>query len=236
MTTPIVPYPVQLFADDDNAEDVCCKKFVELPKYFDPNLLFFGAGDGPLKLCQKLLETVVNSSSYLAVRPSISVLSLIPSVVEELPCTMRGQQLVAFGKKYNWKLDDVEGAFFVTNYDSLRLDGIKKKKEFSVEDFLQCRKIPRAQLHGVIFQQKEPLWLSGIRSAEMFNFKKRLADVLNVSSNKIFWVQTDKDLTQLLSVTMRNVYRWREDRQSEVRPLKIAFKISFSIGKKFGEM
>ena len=136
--------------------------------------------------------------------------------MEELPATMKGLQLVAFGKKYNWKEDELEGVFYVTNYNSLRLNGLKKQKEIAVEDFLEHRNIPRSKLNGVIFQEKEPLWLSPIRSAEVFNFKKRLADVLRVKSDNIFWVENQQGIGHLLSTSMSRIYRWREDKESEV--------------------
>lgn len=202
--------------EDGCVDSIFTRRFVTIPKYFDPNLVFFGSGDAPLQLCQRLMDTVVNSPSLLTVRPSISLLSMIPEIVEELPATMKGLQVVAFGKKYNWKQDQVEGVFYVTDYDSIRLDGLKKHKDIAVEEFLESRNIPRGRLFGVIFQQKEPLWLSPIRSAEVFNFKKRLADVLNVKSGNIFWVQNQEDIANLLSVTMSQIYRWREDKESEV--------------------
>lgn len=203
--------------DGSNAEDLfLCKRYVDLPKYFDPNLLFFGSGDGPLKLCQRLMDTAVNSPNLLTVRPSISLLSMIPSVMDELPATMKGLQIVAFGKKYNWKQDDIEGVFYVTDYDSLRLEGLKKKKDIAVEDFLECRNLPRDRLYGVIFQEREPSWLSRIRSAEVFNFKKRLADVLHVKTENVFWIQAQQGIGNLLSVTMSKIYRCREDKESEV--------------------
>lgn len=202
--------------EDGCVDSIFTRRFVTIPKYFDPNLVFFGSGDAPLQLCQRLMDTVVNSPSLLTVRPSISLLSMIPEIVEELPATMKGLQVVAFGKKYNWKQDDVEGVFYVTDYDSIRLDGLKKHKDIAVEEFLESRNIPRGRLFGVIFQQKEPLWLSPIRSAEVFNFKKRLADVLNVKSGNIFWVHNQEDIANLLSVTMSQIYRWREDKESEV--------------------
>lgn len=201
--------------EDGCLDSIVTRRFVTIPKYFDPNLVFFGSGDAPLQLCQRLMDTVVNSPSLLTVRPSISLLSMIPEIVEELPATMKGLQVVAFGKKYNWKQDQVEGVFYVTDYDSIRLDGLKKHKDIAVEKFLESRNIPRGRLFGVIFQQKEPLWLSPIRSAEVFNFKKRLADVLNVKSGNIFWVQNQQDIANLLSVTMSQIYRWREDKESE---------------------
>ncbi|KAL9980322.1 hypothetical protein ACROYT_G008893 [Oculina patagonica] len=202
--------------DGSGVDDLfLCRRYVDVPKYFDPNLLFFGAGEAPLKLCQRLLDAVVNSPNLLTVRPSISLLSMIPSVMEELPSTMKGLQVVAFGKKYNWKQDHIEGVFFVTDYESLRLEGLKKKKDIAVEDFLECRNIPRDRLYGVIFQEKEPLWLSRIRSAEIFNFKKRLADVLHVKTENVFWIQAQQEIGKLLSVTMSNIYRWREDKESE---------------------
>lgn len=201
--------------EDGCLDSIVTRRFVTIPKYFDPNLVFFGSGDAPLQLCQRLMDTVVNSPSLLTVRPSISLLSMIPEIVEELPATMKGLQVVAFGKKYNWKQDQVEGVFYVTDYDSIRLDGLKKHKDIAVEEFLESRNIPRGRLFGVIFQQKEPLWLSPIRSAEVFNFKKRLADVLNVKSGNIFWVQNQQDIANLLSVTMSQIYRWREDKESE---------------------
>lgn len=201
--------------EDGCVDSIFTRRFVTIPKYFDPNLVFFGSGDAPLQLCQRLMDTVVNSPSLLTVRPSISLLSMIPEIVEELPATMKGLQVVAFGKKYNWKQDQVEGVFYVTDYDSIRLDGLKKHKDIAVEEFLESRNIPRGRLFGVIFQQKEPLWLSPIRSAEVFNFKKRLADVLNVKSGNIFWVQNQQDIANLLSVTMSQIYRWREDKESE---------------------
>ena len=169
-----------------------------------------------MKLCQQLMETVVNSPNLLTVRPSISLLSMIPSVMDELPSTMKGLQIVAFGKKYNWKDDDIEGVFYVTDYLSLQLDGLKKKNDIAVEDFLECRKIPRDRLYGVIFQEKEPLWASWIRSAEVFNFRKRLADVLHVKSDDVFWIRRQQDIPNFLSVTMGKIYRWREDKESEV--------------------
>lgn len=201
--------------EDGCLDSIVTRRFVTIPKYFDPNLVFFGSGDAPLQLCQRLMDTVVNSPSLLTVRPSMSLLSMIPEIVEELPATMKGLQVVAFGKKYNWKQDQVEGVFYVTDYDSIRLDGLKKHKDIAVEEFLESRNIPRGRLFGVIFQQKEPLWLSPIRSAEVFNFKKRLADVLNVKSGNIFWVQNQQDIANLLSVTMSQIYRWREDKESE---------------------
>lgn len=169
-----------------------------------------------MKLCQQLMDTVVNSPSLLAVRPSISLLSMIPSVMEELPSTMKGLQIVAFGKKYNWKEDDIEGVVYVTDYQSLRLDGWKKKKDIAVEDFLESWKIPRDRMYGVIFQEKEPLCSSWIRSAEVFNFRKRLADVLHVKTDNVFWIQTQQEIPNFLSVTMGKIYRWREDKESEV--------------------
>lgn len=202
--------------DGGIAEDLfLCRRYVDVPKYFDPNLLFFGSGDGPLKLCQRLMDTVVNSPNLLTVRPSISLLSMIPSVVDELPSTMKGLQIIAFGKKYNWTRDDIEGVFYVTDYDSVRIDGLKKKKDIAVEDFLEWRNIPRDRLYGVIFQEREPLWLSRIRSAEIFNFKKRLADVLNVKTENVFWVQTQQEVAHLLSGSMSKIYRRREDKESE---------------------
>lgn len=218
MSSPILPLGASLFADGGTSVDdlFLCRRYVDVPKYFDPNLLFFGSGDSPLKLCQQLMDTVVNSPSLLAVRPSISLLSMIPSVVEELPSTMKGLQIVAFGKKYNWKEDDIEGVFYVTDYQSLRLDGWKKKKDIAVEDFLESRKIPRDRLYGVIFQEKEPLWATWLRSAEVFNFRKRLADVLHVKTDNVFWIQTKQEIPNFLSVTMGKIYRWREDKESEV--------------------
>lgn len=203
--------------DGGIAEDLfLCRRYVDVPKYFDPNLLFFGSGDGPLKLCQRLMDTVVNSPNLLTVRPSISLLSMIPSVVDELPSTMKGLQIIAFGKKYNWTRDDIEGVFYVTDYDSVRIDGLKKKNDTAVEDFLEWRNIPRDRLYGVIFQEREPLWLSRIRSAEIFNFKKRLADVLHVKTENVFWAQTQHEVAHLLSGSMGKIYRWREDKESEV--------------------
>lgn len=217
MSSPIVPLGAGLFLDGGGVDDLfLCRRYVDLPKYFDPNLLFFGSGEGPLKLCQRLMDTVVNAPNLLTVRPSISLLSMIPSVMEELPSTMKGLQIVAFGKKYSWKQDDIEGVFYVTDYESLRLEGLKKKKDIAVEDFLEFRKIPRDRLYGVIFQETEPLWLSRIRSAEVYNFKKRLADVLHVKAENVFWVQTHQDTGKLLSVSMSKIYRWREDKESEV--------------------
>lgn len=215
LTTMAAPFGGGFFLEDGCLDSIVTRRFVTIPKYFDPNLVFFGSGDAPLQLCQRLMDTVVNSPSLLTVRPSISLLSMIPEIVEELPATMKGLQVVAFGKKYNWKQDQVEGVFYVTDYDSIRLDGLKKHKDIAVEEFLESRNIPRGRLFGVIFQQKEPLWLSPIRSAEVFNFKKRLADVLNVKSGNIFWVQNQQDIANLLSVTMSQIYRWREDKESE---------------------
>lgn len=169
-----------------------------------------------MKLCQQLMETVVNSPNLLTVRPSISLLSMIPSVMDELPSTMKGLQIVAFGKKYNWRDDDIEGVFYVTDYLSLQLDGLKKKNDIAVEDFLECWKIPRDRLYGVIFQEKEPLWESWIRSAQVFNFRKRLADVLHVKADNVFWIRRQQDIPNFLSVTMGKIYREREDKESEV--------------------
>ena len=209
------PFGAGLFMDD-SVDSFYYRRYVTIPKYFDPNLVFIGFGDEPLKLCQRLMDTVVNSPHFLTVRPSISILSMIPSVMEELPATMKGLELVAFGKKYNWKEDELEGVFYVTNYNSLRLNGLKKQKEIAVDDFLEHRNIPRSKLNGVIFQEKEPLWLSPIRSAEVFNFKKRLADVLRVKSDNIFWVENQQGIGHLLSTSMSRIYRWREDKESEV--------------------
>ena len=215
MNAMATPFGAGLFMDD-SMDSFHYRRYVTIPKYFDPNLVFIGFGDEPLKLCQRLMGTVVNSPHLLTVRPSISILSMIPSVMEELPATMKGLQLVAFGKKYNWKEDELEGVFYVTNYNSLRLNGLKKQKEIAVEDFLEHRNIPRSKLNGVIFQEKEPLWLSPIRSAEVFNFKKRLADVLRVKSDNIFWVENQQGIGHLLSTSMSRIYRWREDKESEV--------------------
>lgn len=214
MATSIPPFMSGMFTDD-GVDGFFYRRYVTVPKYFDPNLVFIGSGDEPLKLCQRLMDAVVNSPNLLTVRPSIRLLSMIPSVMEELPATMKGLQLVAFGKKYNWKEDELEGVFYVTNYDSIRLNGIKKQKEIAVEDFLECRSIPRNKLYGVIFQEREPLWLSPIRSAEVYNFKKRLADVLNVKSDNVFWVQNQQGIGHLISSTMSRIYRWREDKESE---------------------
>ncbi|KAJ7326570.1 hypothetical protein OS493_027524 [Desmophyllum pertusum] len=104
---------------------------------------------------------------------------------------------------------------YVTDYDSLRLEGLKKKKDIAVEDFLECRNLPRDRLYGVIFQEREPSWLSRIRSAEVFNFKKRLADVLHVKTENVFWIQAQQGIGNLLSVTMSKIYRCREDKESE---------------------
>lgn len=219
MAAPIMPFRGVLFTEDqDGGVDglLYPRRCITIPKYFDPNLVFIGSGEAPLHLCQRLMETVVNSPALVTVRPSISLLSMIPEVMEDLPATMKGLQVVAFGKKYNWKQDEIEGVFYVTDYDSLRLDGLKKQKDIAVEDFLESRNIPRSKLYGVIFQQKEPLWLSPIRSAEVFNFKKRLADVLHVKSGNIFWIQNQQDIGCLLSSTMSQIYRLREDKESEV--------------------
>lgn len=218
MASPIVPFGAGIFMDDGFGEGgfFSYRRYVTIPKYFDPNLVFFGSGDEPLKLCQRLMDVVVNSPSLLTVRPSISLLSLLPTIMDDLPATLKGLQIVAFGKKFDWKQDEIEGVFYVTNYDSLRLDGLKKQKNIAVEDFLESRNIPRSKLYGVIFQQREPLWLSPIRSAEVYNFKKRLADVLHVKSENIFWVQNQQDIGHLVSVTMSNIYRRREDKESEV--------------------
>ena len=210
------PFGGGFFSEDGCLDSIFTRRCVTIPKYFDPNLVFFGSGDAPLQLCQRLMDTAVNSPSLLTIRPSISLLSMIPEIVEELPPTMKGLQVVAFGKKYNWKQDELEGVFYVTDYDSIRLDGLRKHKDIAVEEFLESRNVPRGRLFGVIFQQKEPLWLSPIRSAEVFNFKKRLADVLNIKSGNIFWVQNQQDIANLLSVTMNQIYRWRENKESEV--------------------
>ena len=192
MAAPIMPFRGVLFTEDGGVDGLLYpRRCVTIPKYFDPNLVFFGSGEAPLHLCQRLMETVVNSPELLTVRPSISLLSMIPEVMDDLPATMKGLQVVAFGKKYNWK-------------------------HIAVEDFLESRNIPRSKLYGVIFQQKEPLWLSPIRSAEIFNFKKRLADVLHVKSGNIFWIQNQQDIGCLLSSTMSQIYRLREDKESEV--------------------
>lgn len=141
---------------------------------------------------------------------------------------MKELQLVAFGKKYNWKVDELEGVFYVTNYDSMRLDGLKKQKDIAVEDFLEHKNISRSKLYGVIFQQKEPLWLSPIRSAEVYNFKKRLADVLDVKTENIFWIQNQQNIANLLSITMSRIYRWRDDKESEENEKIVQGKIELS--------
>jgi len=215
MAAPIAPFGAGLLMEDGGLDGLFHRPYPTISRYFDPNLVFFGSGDAPLKLCQRLMESVVNSTHLLTVRPTISLLSMIPEIMEELPVTMKGLQLVAFGKKFNWRQDELEGVFYVTNYDSMRLDGLKKQKDIAVEDFLESRNIPRSKLYGVIFQEKEPMWLSPIRSAEIFNFKKRLADVLHVKSEKVFWVQHQQDAGSLISVTMSHIYRWREDKESE---------------------
>ncbi|KAK2558362.1 hypothetical protein P5673_019508 [Acropora cervicornis] len=228
MAVPYPPYAAAHFVDDTGWESLFGRKCVPIPKYFDPNLVFFGAGDAPLQLCQRLMDAVVNSPNFMTVRPSISLLSMIPEIMEELPGALKDLQLVAFGKKYNWKLDELEGVFYVTNYDSMRLDGIKKQNDIAVEEFLEFKNIPRSKLYGVIFQHKEPLWLSPLRSAEIFNFKKRLADVLHVKTDNIFWIQNQQHISNLLSAAMSRIYRWREDKESEENKKIVHGKIALS--------
>lgn len=231
MAVPYPPFAVANFMDDgewNGLNGLMTRRYVTIPKYFDPNLLFFGAGDSPLELCQRLMDAVVNSPHFVTVRPSISLLSMIPEIMEELPASMKELQLVAFGKKYNWKVDELEGVFYVTNYDSMRLDGLKKQKDIAVEDFLEHKNISRSKLYGVIFQQKEPLWLSPIRSAEVYNFKKRLADVLDVKTENIFWIQNQQNIANLLSITMSRIYRWRDDKESEENEKIVQGKIELS--------
>ncbi|EDO47565.1 predicted protein [Nematostella vectensis] len=182
---------------------------------FDPKFLFLGEGQDPLMLCQKLLQTVVDHEIFGQSRPSICVPSLMPKAVDEMPLTARHLQMVSFGRKFHWKKDQIEGLFYVTNYENLKMEGLKTRREIPVEDFILERNVPRCDLFGVIFQKVEPLWLSNIHSAEIYNFKKRLASALRIPTGRILWVQRPFDFTEFVEKTMLHVYRRREDKECE---------------------
>lgn len=184
---------------------------------FDPKLLFLGSAENPLKLCQKLLETVVNHPVFCTSRPSISVPSLVPKAMDHLPATAQNLQVVTLGNKFNWRANEQEALFYVTDYDSLRMEGTKTRREIGIEDYLEDQKLSRADLFGVIYQRKEPLWLSGIHSAEIFNFKKRLANVLKIAHHKVFWVKNDKQALEFIENVMYYIYRRRVDKECEVK-------------------
>lgn len=200
------------------------KKNVNIAPNFDAKLLFLGAQEEPLRLCEQLLERLINSSAFCISRPSISVLSMIPEVMNQFPATMKHLQIVGFGNKYNvLKREEVEGVVFVTNYDALRFEGLQSHQEIPVEEFLEDRRFPRSRLYGVIYQRIEPNWLSKIKSAEIFNFKKRLARVLKINTDRVYYVQTGKEMDEFLLKIMGDVFRWREDLESEVILLSMQF-------------
>ena len=193
-----------------------CKPMPPLARAFDAKLIFVGRGDEPLKLCQELLEIVIDSPAFITSRPSIRVLSLLPEFLSELPLSVQDLQVVAFGDKFDWKNEEIDGLLFVTDYNSLRLEGFKKRKELGIEDLLEHCQISRTLLRGVIYQRTEPIWLSSIKSAEIFNFKKRLASALSIDMLKVHWIFERKEFSKFLSEIMAAIYRLRADKESKV--------------------
>lgn len=188
-----------------------------ITRNFDPKLLFLGHNEEPLQLCQKLLDTVIDHPVFYTSRPSISVPSLMPNAMDHLPATARSLQVVMLGNKFNWRANEQEALFYVTDYDSLRLEGTKTRREIGVEDYVEDQKLSREYLFGVIHQNKEPLWLSSIHSAEIFNFRKRLASVLQIPMERVFWVKNIKQSIEFIETVMYCVYRWRTDKECEVK-------------------
>lgn len=194
-----------------------CNNGKIITRNFDPKLLFLGHGNEPLQLCQKLLETVIDHPVFYTSRPCINVPSLMPNAMEHLPATTRSLQVVTLGNKFNWRANEQEALFFVTDYDTLRLEGTKTRREIGIEDFMEDQKLSREYLFGVIHQSKEPLWLSSLHSAEIFNFRKRLATVLKIPLDRVFWVKNVKHCMEFLESIMWYIYRWRTDKECEVK-------------------
>jgi hypothetical protein len=207
---------IQEFMNESNRQSYEKMETFGYTRKFDPKLLFLGKKDGPLSLCQNLLETVVNQSLFCTSRPSISVPSLMPNAMNHLPVTAQDLQFVTLGDKFDWRSNQHEGLFFVTDYESLKLEGTKGGREIALEDFMEDQKLSREDLFGVVYQSKEPLWLSGIHSAEIFNFKKRLASTLRIPIDRVFWVQRQNEFIAFIERVMRDIYRWRTDKECEV--------------------
>ena len=192
-------------------------KTVTVARNFDGKLLFLGAQEEPLRLCQQLMERLINSSDFSISKPSISVLSMMPEIMRRFPTTMQSHQVVGFGKKFDvWSNEDMEGVVFVTNYDALKFEGLQSRREIPVEEFLEEKKFKRSRLFGVIYQRVEPKWISCIKSAEIYNFKKRLAGVLRITTERVYYLQTESEMDEFLLNIMAHIYRWREDEESEV--------------------
>ena len=192
------------------------KPMPTLTRVFDAKLLFVGRGDEPFKLCQELLDIVVDSPEFITSRPSIRVLSLSPEFVNEFEASAQDLQVIAFGDRFDWKNEEIDGLVFVTDYNSLKMEGTKKRREIVVEAFLEHRQIPRNIVHGVIYQRTEPSWLSSIKSAEIFNFKKRLASTLDIGMRRVHWIMERKEFAIVLRELMTTIYRVRVEKESKV--------------------
>ncbi|XP_031555841.1 uncharacterized protein LOC116292632 isoform X2 [Actinia tenebrosa] len=206
---------IEEFMNESSIQTYNNMETVGYTRMFDPKLLFLGKKDGPLKLCQNLLETVVNHPIFCTSRPTISVPSLMPSALDHLPVTVHELQFVTLGNKFNWRSNEHEGFFFVTDYETLKLEGTRNRREIPLEDFMEDQKLPRKNLFGVIYQSEEPVWLSSLHSAEIINFKKRLASTLRISMDRVYWVQKPNDFITFIEGVMYDVYRWRTDKECE---------------------
>lgn len=193
------------------------KSMPTLTRIFDAKLLFVGHEDKPVQLCQKLLDIVIDSPEFITARPSIRILSLTTEFIKEFPALARNLQVVAFGDKFDWKTGEMDGLVFVTDYNSLKIEGLKTRKEIGVEALLEHCQISRSILHGVIYQSTEPFWLSSIKSAEIFNFKKRLASALDIGMLRVHWIMEKKEFSIVLKELMTAIYRARAEKESKVR-------------------
>lgn len=212
----LIEAAIDEFMNESSVQTYNNMETVGYVRKFDPKLLFLGKNDGPLKLCQNLLETVVNHPVFCTSRPTISVPSLMPNALDHLPVTVHDYQFVTLGNKFDWRSNDHEALFFVTEYETLKLEGTRERREIPLEDFMDDQKLRRNNLFGVIYQTKEPLWLSGIHSAEIFNFRKRLASALRITLDRVYWVHKPNDFITFIEGVMYNVYRWRTDKECEV--------------------
>lgn len=212
----LLPLGMQDSMEEFMTQEKDCNNVKLITRNFDPKLLFLGHDNGPLQLCQKLLETVIEHPVFYTSHPCINVPSLIPNAMDHLPATTRNLQVVTLGNKFNWRSNEQEALIFVTDYDSLKLEGTKTRREIGVDDFIEDQKLSRKYLFGVIHQSKEPLWLSSLYSAEIFNFRKRLAEVLMIPLDRVFWVKNVKHSMEFVENIMWNIYRWRTDKQCEV--------------------
>lgn len=207
---------IEEFMNESSIQNYNNMEPVGYARKFDPKLLFLGKNDGPSKLCQNLLETVVDHPIFCTSRPTISVPSLMPNALDHLPVTVHELQFVTLGNKFNWRSNEHEAFFFVTDYETLKFEGTRTRREIPLEDFMDEQKLKRNNLFGVIYQSKEPSWLSTIHSAEMFNFRKRLASTLRIPIERVYWVQKPNDFITFLEGVMYDVYRWRTDKECEV--------------------